>query len=151
MGLFSRPKARLALKTTDLGEHAEAMVIARLIEVGYVVLVPFGNGQRYDLVIEDAEGHFWRIQCKKARYINGCVAFSTGSPYGPKGKTEKAWTRRGYIGQADFFAVYSKETSKIYFVPVEDTGTQMCKLRVEAVAGKGGPKDAIRWATDYEL
>ena len=28
--------------------------------------MPYGGNQRYDLVIEDANEHFWRLQCKSA-------------------------------------------------------------------------------------
>ncbi len=47
-----------------IGELSEAIIIAKLIEVGYSVLTPFGDNRRYDLVIEDADGQFWRVQCK---------------------------------------------------------------------------------------
>ena len=50
----------------QLGERSQAHIIARLLEVGYTVLTPYGDSSRYDLVIEDAEGQFWRVQCKTA-------------------------------------------------------------------------------------
>ena len=48
-GLFEPTKKQL-------GERAQAHVIAKFLEVGYNVLVPYGDSSRYDLVIEDAEG-----------------------------------------------------------------------------------------------
>ena len=57
MGLFEPTKKQL-------GEQSQAHIIARLLEVGYTVLTPYGDSSRYDLVIEDAEGQFWRVQCK---------------------------------------------------------------------------------------
>ena len=59
MGLFG-PKQNNKTK----GERSEAIIIAKLLEVGYGVLTPFGDNRRYDLVIEDADGKFWRVQCK---------------------------------------------------------------------------------------
>ena len=50
----------------QLGERSQAHIIARLLEVGYTVLTPYGDSSRYDLVIEDADGKFWRVQCKTA-------------------------------------------------------------------------------------
>ena len=50
-----------------IGEHSEAILIAKLLEVGYGVLTPFGDNRRYDLVIEDADGNFHRVQCKTGR------------------------------------------------------------------------------------
>ena len=48
-------------KTGDISEQA---AITRLLECGYTVLQPIGQMHRYDLVIEDADGKFWKIQCK---------------------------------------------------------------------------------------
>ena len=73
-----KPKPRAELKSTEIGTHAEAEVISKLTAAGHVVLIPFGGAQHYDMVIEDAEGNFWRIQCKKAWYRNGCVVFNSG-------------------------------------------------------------------------
>jgi PD-(D/E)XK nuclease superfamily protein len=58
--VLSRPK-RHADKTGDI---SEAAIITRLLQSGYVVLTPYGKNHRYDLVIEDANGQFWRIQSK---------------------------------------------------------------------------------------
>ncbi len=50
----------------EMGERSEAVVIGRLVYAGYTVLKPYGENQRYDLVIEDADRRFWRVQCKTA-------------------------------------------------------------------------------------
>jgi len=59
MGL-SGPKRH----TDKTGDISEAAIITRLLQSGYVVLTPYGKNHRYDLLIEDADGKFWRIQCK---------------------------------------------------------------------------------------
>jgi PD-(D/E)XK endonuclease len=46
----------------QLGERAQAHVIAKFLEIGHTVLLPYGDSSRYDLVIEDAEERFWRVQ-----------------------------------------------------------------------------------------
>jgi len=65
------------------GERSEAIIIARLLEIGYDVLTPFGDNQRYDLVIEDANGRFWRVQCKMGWMDEGksVIKFATASSY----------------------------------------------------------------------
>lgn len=55
-----RPK-RHTQKTGDISEQA---AITRLLQCGYVILQPIGQMHRYDLVIEDADGAFWRVQVK---------------------------------------------------------------------------------------
>lgn len=44
--------AKLKRSPKAIGECSEAMVLARLVEVGYTVLKPFGDSKRYDLMIE---------------------------------------------------------------------------------------------------
>ena len=63
MGLF--PPRRDQQSDSELGRQGETLITARLMAAGYIVLVPVDGVQRYDVVIEDANGQFWRIQCKK--------------------------------------------------------------------------------------
>ena len=55
---------RLERNHKAIGELSQAYIIARLIEIGYNVLVPYGDNLRYDLIIEDSEGKLQRVQCK---------------------------------------------------------------------------------------
>src|SRR5947209_19864268 len=93
----------------SVGERSQAIILARLAEVGYAILLPFGENHRYDMVIEDGDGNFYRIQCKTGCISQGCIDFSTASSY---------W-RRDYRGQIEYFAVYSPDTQKVYLVPVD--------------------------------
>jgi hypothetical protein len=92
-----------------IGERSEAIIIARLLEVGYDVLVPFGDNLRYDLVIECAEGKLWRIQCKTGWMDDekSVIKFATASSYNHTMKNKK-W--KDYRGQCEYFAVYCAET-----------------------------------------
>ncbi len=62
MGLLGKGKR----DTNSIGDISEAAIITRFLQLGYVVLTPYGGNQRYDLVIEDADGQFWHVQCKTA-------------------------------------------------------------------------------------
>ena len=80
--------------------------MAKLLEVGYGVLMPFGDNRRYDLVIEDADGSFFRIQCKTARLMKdgAYIDFATASTYyhtkaGKTGFGEKATRVKSIILQ----------------------------------------------------
>lgn len=130
-----------------IGDISESAIITRFLQLGYVVLTPFGRNQRYDLVIEDAEGEFWCVQCKTAWIQdNGTVvAFDTGN-HNMVGK-KKDW--RHYRGQCDYFAVYCEQLEKIYLVPVDDVGTTRANLRL--VPAKNNQEKYVRWAQDFEL
>ncbi len=144
--VFSKPAPKEVVNSKGLGERSEAFIIATLAECGYVVLIPFGSNQAYDLVIEDGDGKFWRIQCKSGWYEHGAIVFATSRS---KGHYNKNFHKVGYKGLADYFAVYSRDTNKVYLVPVEEVGEHSAYLRVEQPHRSLLP--ATRWARDYEL
>ena len=130
--------------TKQVGELSEAMILARFLELGFVVLQPFGDNQRYDLVVEKPAG-FVRVQCKTAKLnADGSVlSFSCKSNAG-------GYNRRDYKGEIDAFAVYSHEIKKCFFIPIDDAGVSQMFLRLI------NPKNntsitTVNWAKDYEL
>lgn len=125
-----------------IGEISEGFVLAHLLKLGKVVLIPFGNNQRYDFVIDD-NGTFVRAQVKTGRLVDGVVVFKTSSVNGFTG------ARRTYAGVADVFLVYCPETEVVYSVAVGLCGASEMRLRINPA--KGGPKTTIRWARDYVL
>lgn len=143
MGLLGKGKR----DTNAIGDISESAIITRFLQLGYVVLTPYGGNQRYDLVIEDAEGQFWRVQCKTVRIEdNGTVvAFSTANHnYALKNKQ-----MRHYRGQCDYFAAYCEKLNKVYLIPVDQVGTTKVNLRL--VPAKNNQEKNVRWAQDYEL
>ena len=133
------------MNSKDIGEMTEAQVLAALLRVRKVVLKPFGDNQRYDLVIDD-DGAFLRVQCKTGRLIKGVIQFATSSSYAHRGRG-----RRGYVGEAEFFGVYCPETDKVYMIPLSKVSDRrrMLKLRVDPT--KNGQKKKVLWAKDYEI
>jgi hypothetical protein len=126
-----------------VGERSEAVILARLLLAGRVVLQPFGDNQRYDLVM-DEDGKFTRIQCKTGRVRNGVVKFNACSSHYHRGK---GWS--DYKGQVELFGVYVPELDKVYFVPVDEAGSHMVHLRLEPP--KNGQAKGVRLASDYEF
>src|SRR5262249_30713483 len=51
--------------TKSIGEVSEAIILAEFLKAGFPVLLPFGDNQRYDMVVE-VGGRFLRVQCKTA-------------------------------------------------------------------------------------
>lgn len=126
-----------------VGERTEGIVLAHMLRLGYSVLIPFGNNQRYDLVIDKGNGALIKGQCKTARITNGCLTFNAASVNGFTGK------RKTYVGQIDVFWVYSPSTDKIYEIPVDAVGINECRLRIDPP--KGGATSGIRWAKDFMI
>jgi hypothetical protein len=129
--------------TKDIGERAQGAIVAEVMKYGYTVLIPFGEGRRYDMVIEKA-GEFFRLQCKAGWYENGVIKFNTCSVHW-WAKKRKSYTRE----EIDYFAVYCEHTEKAYLIPPEDVGTNQGYLRVEPTVNN--QVKGIRWAKDYEI
>jgi hypothetical protein len=125
----------------NIGEISEAQVIARLLLAGEVVLQPFGDNQRYDLVL-DRDGVFLRVQVKTGRLRNGAVRFATASSGSQTGHDKRV----SYRGSADLFAVYCPETGKVYVMPVDECGEAQRNLPLAENRFRPG----IRLAASYE-
>lgn len=125
-----------------IGEISEAMIIARLLQSNYVVCKPFGDNQRYDLVIEK-DGVFLRIQCKTGRIKENVIFFPTCSI------NRDSHVRRSYVGDIELFAVYCHENDKVYLVPIEDCGLSAKQLRLTPTLNNQSKR--ISFAIDYEL
>ena len=140
----SAPK-RHTQKTGDISESA---VVTRLLQCSYIVLTPYGQNHRYDLVIEDADEKFWRVQVKTGRLNEDqtLIRFNTASSYN-RTVQYKGW--RNYRGQCDYFAVYVEALNKVYFISVDDVGTTNATLRL--LPSKNNQEKNVRWAKDYEL
>lgn len=129
--------------TKSVGDRAEAHVLAALLRAGKVVLRPFGDNQRYDLVI-DENGQFVRVQVKSALLKKGAVVFRTCSTHYHRGGKS-----RDYRGQADLFGVYCPIIDKVYLVLVDHVSTTEGALRIDLP--KNGQKKGIRFASAYEV
>ena len=135
------------LDTNSIGDVSESAIITRFLQLGYVVLTPYGGNQRYDLMIEDADTNIWRIQCKSAWIDeNGTVLKFDTANHNVTGK-KRDW--RHYRGQCDYFAVYCEELNKVYLISVDEVGTTRANLRL--MPAKNNQTKNVRWARDYEL
>jgi hypothetical protein len=134
--------------TDKTGDISEAAIITRLLQSGYIVLTPYGKNHRYDLVIEDADGQFWRVQCKTGWVDDEqtVITFATASSYNHTAK-QKGW--RNYKGQIEYFAIYVERLGKVYLVPVDAVGAAKAMLRLAPTKNK--QEKNVRWAQDYEL
>jgi PD-(D/E)XK endonuclease len=126
------------------GARSEAALLAALVACGKTVLIPWGQAERYDLVVAEPDGRFIRVQCKTGSYHHGAVWFRTCSAdrRHPSGES--------YAGQIDAFGVHCPELGSTYLVPARDVPSkQLSALRVDAPAN--GQVLGIRWARAYEL
>jgi hypothetical protein len=131
--------------TTTPGDLAEIEIAAALMRSGRRVLRPLSNGLRYDLVVDNNDGTFTRVQCKSGVLKNGGVLFRV---YSLSGHRTQALS---YRGQVDAFGVYCAQTRASYLVPMSDIegcNTMVC-LRVSPA--KNSQTRGIHLAEDYRI
>src|ERR1051326_8672037 len=150
MGFF-QPKPKEKGIKGAMGAESEAVIAAALIKAGYTVLIPNGYMHRYDLVIEDAEGKFWKVQCKTAWLSkDGATLRFNGYSLlmkGQKGRSESK--RMSYENDVDYFAVYSPNTQKVYVLPITHVKNTENSLRLTPTMNN--QEKHVRYAITYEL
>jgi hypothetical protein len=130
-----------------IGDGSTLAIMLALHEVGFALLLPFGENTRYDLVIDDG-AELRKVQCKTGRLRKGAIRFPACSTY--VHHRNPLMPRRSYTGQVDAFAVYCPDTNGIYLVPMADLAVEReGALRVEAP--RNNQKRFIRFASDYEV
>ena len=130
--------------TTQVSIVTEGAILAAVLKLGKTVLVPFGDQQNYDLVMED-NGCFSRIQCKTGRWRQGSIYFNLYTMAQGAGQH----IRRCYGDHVDFYGVYCPDNLKSYLVPNTGLAKSVCVLRVDPTANNQSKN--IRWAVDYEI
>jgi hypothetical protein len=124
------------------GNEAEAAVLSALVQRGYEVAVPFGEGQPYDLVLDLGDREFLRVQCKRAWPLQGCIVFNSRS-------TDHGSGPKSYVGLADIFGVYFPPTSGVYLVPIDAVAAFEGRLRLKPP--RNNQRRLIRYAAEYEI
>jgi len=134
--------------TQSIGNITELLCIAKFIELGYECSIPYGNGAKYDFLV-DLEDKIIRVQCKSSTQVkkkNGelddAFRFYTVSQTTNTQKT----VRHSYDKtQIDYFAtVYNNQ---VYLIPVEECSTSKT-LRLSPPLNNNS---AYNKAEDYEI
>ena len=89
-----------------------------------------------------------RIQVKMAWLSRdrGAIVFNTLA--GQK-RVDGKWKRADYAGKADWFAVYSPDTGKVYLISVAEASKGQMTLRLYPT--ENGQEWGVKWAKDYEI
>ena len=111
----------------SVGNLGEAKVLAKFVELGIQVYLPFGDGSVVDL-IADFNGKLNRIQVKSTeKDSDGSLVFSICSTTVHSGGELK---KHIYTSdEIDYFALYSSVTDEVYLLPIEKAPTKKFSLR----------------------
>lgn len=132
-----------ATETNGKGNVSESKVMTAYIAAGFTVLLPFGNGAPYDLVV-DLGHRMLKVQVKTGRLRDGCVLFPVQRISGHRGK------RRKRYGESEFhiFAVYCPDNDKLY---VQSLAESLSSGRLRCDETKNRQKEKVRWARHFEF
>jgi len=163
--------------TSQQGLISHTAVLNRLVQLGFEVLLPWADHLGYDLAyyVETAERHFGffvhresqlvRVQVKTGRLTKDgtCIEFNTVSvTTNTKGSHHR---KRGYVGKAEYFAVYLPDNGKVYMVSVDEapkSGSMTLRFKKAGLV-RGNHKKIytvpyeeisdprFHWAEDYEI
>jgi ribonuclease Z len=117
-------------------------VLSALVRREFHVLVPFGDGHPYDLVLDLDNAEFLRVQCKTAWPSRGCLIFNSRS-------TDHGRGPQSYLGLADIFGVYFPPSRSVYLVPIDAVADFEGRLRLDPPLSN--QKRGIRLASDFEI
>ena len=135
------------LSTTAKGDLAEQAVLLALMAAGRTILRPVSNGLRYDLVVDNLDGSFTRVQCKTGtlKHDGSVLRFRACSADArrPNGVP--------YQGQVDAFGVYCPEDRSVYLVPIDELGGITSVVSLRLVPARSGQLARIRLAAAYRL
>jgi PD-(D/E)XK endonuclease len=167
--------------THGVGLVSHTAVLNRLVQLGFEVLLPWASHLGYDMayyVVEEhrnfgffvhREAHLVRIQVKTGRLSEDGSTFDFNTVSTTPGKVKNKI--KGYVGKAEFFAIYLPENGKVYMLRIDDLpsgGEKMSRMRLRfksagLLLGNGRSlrrvpyEEAVQmrysvwWAEDYEI
>ena len=131
------------MNSKQLGNITEVAVMLEFLKLGYNVLTPYGDCERYDFVT-DINNNFYRIQVKTSKIEDGKIIFNTASTHYVNGKcVHHSYTKE----EVDYLSTFYD--GKCYLIPVEECGGRQTSLRFNPT--KNGQIRGVKWAKDYEL
>lgn len=133
------------MDTKRRGIITEIETMMAFVKQGYPVLIPYGNNERYDYVV-DVNGRFIRIQVKSAFTRDGGKTFKFDARSNKLGASYKAYHTYYSSDEIDYFA--TSWNGKCYLLSVDDckSGAVLRMLPPERYN-----QYDVRWAEDYEL
>ena len=132
----------LIMNSIEIGNLTELQGITALYALGCDVSIPFGNSQKYDLIM-DYKDKLYKVQVKHANeHEDTHFSFRTRwQGHNTSGYTQTSYTKN----DIDLFATFCK--GQLYLVPVEECSGAEKTIRF--VPPKNGQTKGINFAKDY--
>lgn len=131
------------MNTNQIGNLGEAEVLCKCLQLGYGVFLPYGDGNRIDLILEK-DNKLYKVQVKtSATDENGTVIFKMASN---KSTRQKITEVHNYTeDEIDFYLLYSIVRDKIYLLPINEAPKSTVTIRYEKTINN----PSIKYEEDY--
>lgn len=132
--------------TKEIGNLTELQCITALYELGCDISIPFGNSQKYDLIM-DYNGKLYKVQVKHSidkitDEVLTHFSFKTRwQSHNTTGYSQKKYTK----DDIDFFATYHQ--GRVFLIPIEECSGDEKTIRY--VPPKNNQRKGINFAEDY--
>ena len=132
------------MNSKRIGNIGEAKVLAKFVEMGIPIYIPFGDDEKADLVAE-FNGKLNKIQVKTSiKSKNGCSIFDLTSSTAHR---TNGGRRKYSNSEIDYFALYSLDRDKIYLKKAPDNPKTAITIRFEDT--KSGKKIGLNYESDF--
>jgi len=132
------------MNSKRIGNIGEAKVLAKFVEMGIPIYIPFGDDEKADLVAE-FNGKLNKIQVKTSiKSKNGCSIFDLTSSTAHR---TNGGRRKYSNSEIDYFALYSLDRDKIYLMKAPDNPMTAITIRFEDT--KSGKKIGVNYESYF--
>ncbi len=132
------------MNSKRIGNIGEAKVLAKFVEMGIPIYIPFGDDEKADLVAE-FNGKLNKIQVKTSiKSKNGCSIFDLTSSTAHR---TNGGRRKYSNSEIDYFALYSLDRDTIYLMKAPDDPMTAITIRFENT--KSGKKIGVNYESDF--
>lgn len=115
------------------------------MRAGRRVLRPLSSASRYDLVIDNDDGTFTRVQCKSGRVRGGSIVFRVYSVSGHGGVSVP------YADSVDAFGVYERTSGGCYLVPISEIRGRVGMVCLRLTPARNGQQRGIHVASVFAI
>ena len=136
------------MSTKYLGNLTELQCITRFYELGFPVSIPYGDSEKYDMVL-DVSGKLYRLQCKHAnphKNNDGIVDYIIIHTTWSSGYTRNRPYKRNQYSKEDCDYFVTHYEGKNYLIPVEQCSNAK-SLRI--IPPKNGQIKGINFLKDF--
>ena len=132
------------MNSKNIGNIGEVKVLAKFVELGIPVYLPFGDNEKADL-ITDFNGKLNKIQVKTSiKAQDGKMIFDlTSSTMHRKNGVKHIYTS----DEIDYFACYNIDRDKIFLIDINEAPNTIITIRYEKP--KNNQIQGIKFEEDY--